>query len=221
MASNYDNLNGRTLLELSQQEVQDMMQTLIAERNAEIREIDVSQSDQWDPRRSVEELERESSADDSENQSYSIDENSIRLENLEWCLCGNCQLMPSIIESICCREKEEILYHIPDGKSCICESENHIHENDQGFLNRVAQIIGSLGPMRSQSRQAITQRAYRKLSYRAFSTWINGEMGPRNRKPIPSCVVNSIRRRFPAPDNIYVGFHYPEDDGPATEMILD
>ncbi|XP_053544874.1 uncharacterized protein LOC128635794 [Bombina bombina] len=222
MASNTDNISGRTLMQLSQQEVQEMMQNLIRERNAENQNIDVSQAHQWDPMRTDAELASQSSNNESaEMQNISIDDDSIRLEDLEWCICGNCHLMPTVIESICCREKEEILYHIPEGKSCICDAPNHDQEIDQGFLNRVAEIVGSLGPMRAQAKEVITQRSYRKLSYRAFSTWINGAMGPKNRKPIPSCVVNCIRQRFSAPDNIYVGLHYPEDDGPATEMILD
>uniref|UniRef100_A0A1X7UX12 Uncharacterized protein n=1 Tax=Amphimedon queenslandica TaxID=400682 RepID=A0A1X7UX12_AMPQE len=36
------------------------------------------------------------------------DENEMRLNNTNWCLCGNCCAMPTVEESICCREIEQI-----------------------------------------------------------------------------------------------------------------
>ncbi|XP_053556422.1 uncharacterized protein LOC128665019 [Bombina bombina] len=210
----------RTLMEMSTEEVQDMMQTLISQRNADNANIDVSNSHLWDP--VVDDLSnQDNSESNADTQESNSSEDLQRLESLTWCFCGNCKLMPTVIESFCCRENEEIMSHIPEGKACICDAQKHINELDQGFLNRITEITRSFLPMRSQAKEAMTQRAYRKLSYRCFSTWINGELGPKNRKPIPSCIVNSIREHYPAPDNIYVGFHYPEDDGPASEMILD
>ena len=68
-----------------------------------------------------------SSPGDSED-SDSDDENhldSSRLENLHWCGCGKCQIMPTLIESKCCKEFAELLGDkIPGRGKCITENEH-------------------------------------------------------------------------------------------------
>ena len=49
-------------------------------------------------------------------------------------------------------------------------------------------------------------RSYRLAAYRQFTNWIHNFLGKGNRQVIPSCVVNTIRNKFPESDNVYVGF---------------
>lgn len=54
---------------------------------------------------------------------------------------------------------------------------------------------------------------YRLVSYRVIMEWaLKGEtLGRGNRKPLPSCVVGAIRRRYPSESGAYVGFQEAED----------
>ncbi|XP_053575143.1 P2X purinoceptor 7 [Bombina bombina] len=211
----------RTLFDLDEQEVSQMMQNLIDEQNAEPLLFDVTQNHRWDPRRSAVEMARDLNTQSTDQDGSEMEEDSQRLQNIDWCLCGKCKLMPTVIESFCCREMEEVVSKIQEGHNCISEHDYHQNTKDREFLKRIALITNSLGPYRLQGVENMPERAFRKLAYRDYTCWIHGFLGPKNRKPIPSCVVNSIRSSFPEADNIYVGFHYPEDDGPAFEMILD
>ncbi|OCT80250.1 hypothetical protein XELAEV_18027066mg [Xenopus laevis] len=42
-----------------------------------------------------------------------------RLGNTLWCLCGNCIAMPTIRESVCCREVEKLQKHYNEDCTCI------------------------------------------------------------------------------------------------------
>lgn len=55
-----------------------------------------------------------SSSDESENEL-----NSSRTENLHWCKCQHCILMPSFLESICCKELPLLNDKLQESFSCI------------------------------------------------------------------------------------------------------
>ena len=44
------------------------------------------------------------------------------------------------------------------------------------------------------------------LTFPTFIAWVFGKLGSGVRRQLPSCVVDDIRRNFPAPDNVYVPF---------------
>jgi len=55
--------------------------------------------------------------------------------------------------------------------------------------------------------------AYRKAAYHQYILKKHGYLGRHNRLVIPSCVVWCIRRKYPAPGGIYMGFkEYRGDD---------
>lgn len=59
---------------------------------------------------------------------------------------------------------------------------------------------------------------YRLVAYRIVLEWaLRGEqMGRGNRKPLPSCVVALIRKRYPSTTGTYAGFQEAED---AMDML--
>ena len=65
-------------------------------------------------------LNIESDNEDSEEETNELD--SSRLENLHWCSCLNCTVMPTFAESVCCREFADTLGDKLSGKKCITEN---------------------------------------------------------------------------------------------------
>ena len=55
-----------------------------------------------------------SSSDESENEL-----NSSRTENLHWCKCQHCIIMPSFLESVCCKELPLLNDKLQDSVKCI------------------------------------------------------------------------------------------------------
>ena len=69
---------------------------------------------QREPEYSNEELKKlgllQPNAESDESQESEEEEaDSSRIENLHWCTCGECVLMPSLVESKCCRECPNLL----------------------------------------------------------------------------------------------------------------
>ena len=82
-----------------------------------------------EPEYAKEELEKlgiktfESDDDIVSSDDSSDDLDSSRLENLHWCTCGHCRIMPSLVESKCCRECANLLEDKLDNVKCVCEHE--------------------------------------------------------------------------------------------------
>ena len=49
-------------------------------------------------------------------------------------------------------------------------------------------------------------RDYRYAVYRQFTWLAHNRLGKQVRKVVPSCAVNNIQKKYPAPDYIYIGF---------------
>ena len=66
-----------------------------------------------EPEYNEEELKSKTFSSESENESNESDEdddlNSSRQENLYWCKCTHCTVMPTLIECKCCREFQGLL----------------------------------------------------------------------------------------------------------------
>ncbi|XP_053569270.1 P2X purinoceptor 7 [Bombina bombina] len=138
-----------------------------------------------------------------------------RLKNTEWCTCGNCILLPTLTESICCREVVEIASRIPDGASCVCD-DPYVTKmlKDRKHLIFLYHFVLSDLPNPPEVARELSESEIRMLAYRAFSCWVYGNFGPENCEPIPSCFVSLIRQTFPSPDHKCNAHH----DNPASEM---
>lgn len=69
-------------------------------------------------------------------------------------------------------------------------------------------VIGRLGNLQNACSFILHFFSrYRYTAYRQFVRWIWVWLGRRNRKVLPSCVVNEIRNAFPS--ERYAGFRYP------------
>ncbi|XP_053568871.1 uncharacterized protein LOC128659218 [Bombina bombina] len=172
--------------------------------------------DLWDPIAGCEESSGiNASVFRMEGVSVDVEE---RVGNTDWCVCGNCQAMPTTHESICCRDVENVYSKIPDGSSCICEDPYvSISLTSRQYLVQVYRLLASYKKIPNNPNE----RDLQKISYRCFMVFAHGYLGLRHRKTIPSCVVSTIRKSFPAPDRIYVGSYAAEEDGPAINMLLD
>ena len=110
----------------------------------------------------------------------------------DWCVCGNCCPMPSPIENICCRRQNCITQY--DVFRLICHHPVVLRVAVRNNCDwRADPVIYS-------------HSNFRKAAYRQYILWVYGRLGRGNRRVAPSCVVRSIRSRYPSSDGTYMGF---------------
>ena len=138
-----------------------------------------------------------------------------RLENGDWCRCGNCWPVlhaESADDVTCCHEQVEItavrgqhaLFGHADAYKCICMHPSFFHFClYEMHLDHIAHLY----KMDDVDLREIQR--YKKLRYvafRSFSGWIHGYLGRGNRRKIPQCVTKAIRQAFPSPTGQYRGY---------------
>ena len=141
--------------------------------------------------------------DDSEEE---MQLDSSRLENLHWCTCKNCGIMPTLVESKCCKEFRGMLGdkletcitlnpHFPD--MCLKK-----HILDAAYIQN-RRYHGKFTDIK-----LISNKNYRFTAYRQYTAWVHyfERLGRGNRVCIPACVVQKIRETFPSEDGVYTGF---------------
>ena len=107
--------------------------------------------------------------------------------NLPWCICRKCRAMPLPEENVCCRSRPcittadsfETIVTNQDVLSIAIVHRSDVYSDDPEY-----------GPS-----------DYRKAAYRQWTLWRYGDLGRRNRKVIPSCIVWAVRTKYPAPDS--------------------
>lgn len=136
-----------------------------------------------------------------------------------WCKCGNCEDMPSEEECFCCRELETAAVFELGDDACKCIIE-HAHFVSIVILKDA--LWTALVGMHDREACHLPNRNNvppRYASYRQFTWWVHNRIGRRIRRVIPSCVVNRIRREYPAPDGIYVGYKDVEGGPDAINEV--
>ena len=131
---------------------------------------------------------------------------SSRLENLHWCGCHNCIIMPTLIESKCCKEFGSLL----GDKLVSCITDNEYFEDIclKRHILESAHIQNQRYLGKFKDSKTISNKSYRFSAYRQYTAWVHyyERLGRNNRLVIPSCVVKKIRDTFPSVDGSYIGF---------------
>ncbi|XP_048732710.2 P2X purinoceptor 7-like [Ostrea edulis] len=127
-----------------------------------------------------------------------------RLNNTDWCSCGQCVPMPSAKECICCTEVKAISDLMEnDGVQCITDHQGF----DPVCLNTYV-LATAYNQYKQQYNNEILNapERYRYTSYRQLVRWTWGYLVKHVRVVLPACAVNQIPSRFPSPQDAYVGF---------------
>ncbi|XP_062605333.1 uncharacterized protein LOC134267130 [Saccostrea cucullata] len=134
------------------------------------------------------------------------DDNNTRLQNTEWCTCGNCIVMPTAAECVCCQEVDRV-------HALLEESENAIncitfHPGFHPACLNVYVLQIAYYQYRQQYNESIpdSSEMYRYTAYRQLARWAWGYLGKKVRVVLPSCAVAYIRNTFPSGSGHYTGF---------------
>ncbi|XP_040297380.1 uncharacterized protein LOC121008750 [Bufo bufo] len=141
-----------------------------------------------------------------------------RLKELHWCNCGQCQILTSVNDCLCCTEIYALESLLTPEINCICK-----HPRFTEVCQDSDQLIGLITSMQITTGRTMDSKNTRCLclaAYRAFTMWVHGPLGKHNRRPIPTCAVLKIRALFPDQNGCYTGFHYYQDV-PLTQSDLD
>uniref|UniRef100_A0A914YVA3 P2X purinoreceptor 7 intracellular domain-containing protein n=1 Tax=Panagrolaimus superbus TaxID=310955 RepID=A0A914YVA3_9BILA len=139
--------------------------------------------------------------------------------SIEYCKCGKCVIQPTSVENICCKETLENnskysknVCELLGDHRCICDSaivRDYVYRKQELELWSMfdnwksrsdKQIVSSLDPHRH-----IRFAAYQKLTF-----LFHGVLGMKKRVELPSCLVDFIRKQYPNPDGVYIGFKNAE-----------
>ncbi|CAL9690980.1 unnamed protein product [Knipowitschia caucasica] len=127
-----------------------------------------------------------------------------------WCKCDCCEKMPNEIESLCCSEWDQVLpsatgaiVHLAENgqRTCVTATDAFqamIHEAVVDFFFRLDKVNWKKRPTPSGPDGQLSPDQKRLVSYRIVLEWaLQGEtLGRGHRKPLPSCVVWAIRKRY-------------------------
>ncbi|OCT58914.1 hypothetical protein XELAEV_18001403mg [Xenopus laevis] len=141
-----------------------------------------------------------------------------RQQNLDWCQCKNCVLMPTVKECICCKEIPNVVTLMGPAITCIVENPTFIERClKEDYVYFMLRMVKNLKKHPSDDEY---HRYLRMTAYRSFTIWVHYFLGKKKRRPIPSCVVKAIRTAFPDSYGLYRGF-VPLEDYPAVDMAED
>ena len=84
-----------------------------------------------------------------------------------------------------------------------CNKDEFLDTLYSGRISREANVKGISNRIHRNKRM-------RNKSYMILSFMIDGRLGKDNRKSLPRCVVDNVRKLFPAPNGKYVGFQLSE-----------
>ncbi|KAI8490854.1 hypothetical protein Bbelb_312730 [Branchiostoma belcheri] len=160
---------------------------------------------QAEPEDSDEELqgrEEDARGDADDNR----DDNAIpmgvqRRNNTNWCTCGQCEVMNSEVESVCCREQARVSETRAQVQGIECITE---HIGFQPVCLNEYVLLTAHYQYQDQYGQALGNEWKRYSAYRQFVRWTYGHLGRDIRVPLPSCVVSKVRTAFSSEN--YTGY---------------
>ncbi|XP_072022174.1 uncharacterized protein [Amphiura filiformis] len=147
-----------------------------------------------------------------------------RLANSSWCICDHCLHVPknpTLSMCICCKEQTftgllDKLY--PDDPGDVPRIRCITLHADFEAICLTPAVLEMIAALTRERRgypinEDWSNRLYRLLAYQAYTFWIHGKLGRKNRRVIPACAVNTIRRKWPEMnDNNYVSYKEAEAD---------
>ncbi|XP_021359109.1 P2X purinoceptor 7-like [Mizuhopecten yessoensis] len=133
---------------------------------------------------------------------------SPRSKPYDWCKCGHCPAMSTEVESICCKEVDQVqvmMDAIPGDLSCIT-----LHPGFDAVCLNIYVLQTAYLTFRQYHGQLTDDenKRNRYIAYRQFVRWCWGWLGRHVRIRLPACAVTCIRNAFPAPDGQYNGFKF-------------
>lgn len=90
-----------------------------------------------------------------------------RIGNTDWCICDCCRPMPTQIESVCCREIDQVEGNIPEGLTCMTAApifvsqfatEAHVHITYMAIHIEERPVVDA-----DNNRYIFTKHTFRKL----------------------------------------------------------
>lgn len=146
----------------------------------------------------------------SDNNQHHTPISSTRTGNTNWCSCGNCRIMETDEESLCCREAGEVPEEYFENELCITENENFRAVCIHGEVLKTT--LRMLNNLRGDAIN-ISNRSMRYAGYRQYTMWVHNRLGKGVRKVIPSCSIWAIRDAYPEIGNLgYVPFQEARDE---------
>ena len=130
--------------------------------------------------------------------------NHWRLSTLDWCKCGNCDLMVKTVESFCCHEKA-IEYNEYDDKfksaqdrgyTCVTKLSSFEQNISKDVLEvDVMQYIKENWPLDDEDVTRML-KLFRLVGYRRCLRWIFQILEKKCHRPFPVCIYKCIRGKF-------------------------
>ncbi|XP_064471498.1 P2X purinoceptor 7-like [Ornithodoros turicata] len=133
-----------------------------------------------------------------------------RVEEFDWCSCGNCMQMEDEISSVCCNEQGRV-QDVMEDANVLCITYHHLfHKHCLDADTIDLEKIKMLGTDSNSLGGRRRNKAKRYIAYRQFIFWIYHRLGEGNRVVIPSCAIRRIRDEFPSEDGDYTGFRHAQ-----------
>ncbi|XP_069139074.1 P2X purinoceptor 7-like [Argopecten irradians] len=113
----------------------------------------------------------------------------------DWCSCGNCRQMPTLVERVCCNHQpQNCITILPYFDVLVMD--DAVLALARLYREDVFALPGDVD----------LNRANRHTAYRQYVLWQFGRLGAGIRKVVPSCAVWKIRDKFPNAFGQYTGF---------------
>ena len=149
-------------------------------------------------------LRSEMEVDEGNGASSSTLQADDTVDKREWCYCKKCEQSDVIKEKVCCLNPKVFENNVFENHLCITETEAFASV----CLNRFV-LQAAIGTWNQDNREPrnFDDKNFRFIAYKQYISWSYGYLGKRKRKPLPICVIQAIRRKYPDPNNMYIPYH--------------